>query len=430
MNRFVADPDWGWWIILYFYVGGIAAGSYFLATLIELWGQDADRPLARLGYRIAFPLISLCGVFLIVDLERPERFWHMMFQSEVVDAARAEGWPMAGWGTMLHAPLLKWWSPMSIGAWALALFGAWSFLSFIASFSTDGRLTRLLGPNLFGCVFHIIGSCLAFFVASYTGVLVSATNQPIWSATEWIAPLFLTSAASTAISVFLLLGRSIAPEARARLEKADLWALGLELFLFLSFLASLGSLLPLALRTWQGSVLIYGVLVVGLLLPLFLHLGFRHAGAGRAMAAALLALVGGFLLRFGMVAIGPALLAVTPDAWEKALAVPLIQSWEGMALLVVTVVLALVIPFLLQRQWSLSRGRTALAGAVSLLVIGVVLFNVMQSNGMHDVLFASRILPTSPEAGRPIDGGFGASLFNHPEELKVPHSKFTKGGEP
>ena len=27
MNLFVVDPEWGWWIILYFYLGGIAAGS-------------------------------------------------------------------------------------------------------------------------------------------------------------------------------------------------------------------------------------------------------------------------------------------------------------------------------------------------------------------------------------------------------------------
>ena len=57
MNVFVADPHWGWWIILYFFLGGIAAGAYFMSTLIELVGGDVDRRLARVGYRIAFPLI-------------------------------------------------------------------------------------------------------------------------------------------------------------------------------------------------------------------------------------------------------------------------------------------------------------------------------------------------------------------------------------
>src|SRR5438094_2889487 len=83
MNLFVADPHWGWWIILYFFLGGIAAGAYFMATLIDLVGQDRDRELARLGYGVAFPLISLCGLFLIVDLDQPLRFWHMLFKSEI-----------------------------------------------------------------------------------------------------------------------------------------------------------------------------------------------------------------------------------------------------------------------------------------------------------------------------------------------------------
>ena len=43
MNFFVADPEWGWWIILYFYLGGIAAGAYFLSSLIELVGGRLSR---------------------------------------------------------------------------------------------------------------------------------------------------------------------------------------------------------------------------------------------------------------------------------------------------------------------------------------------------------------------------------------------------
>ena len=35
-GRIVASPEWGWWVVLYFFFGGIAAGSYFIATLIEL----------------------------------------------------------------------------------------------------------------------------------------------------------------------------------------------------------------------------------------------------------------------------------------------------------------------------------------------------------------------------------------------------------
>jgi formate-dependent nitrite reductase membrane component NrfD len=356
MNPFVADPEWGWWITLYFFLGGIAAGAYFVATLIELFGHEEDVPLARIGYRIAFPLISLCGIFLIVDLERPERFWHMMFQSERVHDALAAGWPLGGWGDMVQAPILKWWSPMSIGAWALAVFGAWSFLSFLTTIWPTGFLARTLHRHWLGHGFRLIGSAVGFFIASYTGVLLSATNQPLWSLSDWIAPLFLTSAASTAIAVLLLLGRNVSPASRHRLERADLWALGLELFLFLIFLASLGGLLPLVLQTWQGWVLVAGTLVVGILKPLALHFFLNRLGSARVTLAAVFALVGGFLLRWGIVTIGPALLQVLEYRHEQGgsldfLHAPLVSTAAGSVLIALTVVLAIAIPVLLQKHW-------------------------------------------------------------------------------
>src|SRR5207245_1074949 len=233
MNVFVADPHWGWWIIGYFFLGGIAAGAYFMATLIDLVGRRGqDEEIARIGFRIAFPLIAICAVFLTLDLKKPDRFWHMMFKSEVVE----EAWKNKSWGELLHAPLFKYWSPMSIGSWALTIFGLCSFISFLGSFRRRHATT-----GIFHRIFQIIGCTVGFFVAAYTGALLTATNQLLWSDTAWIAPLFLASAASTGIAVMLLLAGPSVPEASlARLERADAWAMGLEFLIFLIFLESLG----------------------------------------------------------------------------------------------------------------------------------------------------------------------------------------------
>ena len=69
---FSAPPEWGWFITLYFFFGGLAGGSYFLASLIDLFGRPEDRPLSRLGYYIAFPCIAVGGLLLTVDLRRPD----------------------------------------------------------------------------------------------------------------------------------------------------------------------------------------------------------------------------------------------------------------------------------------------------------------------------------------------------------------------
>ncbi|MCI0685127.1 MAG: polysulfide reductase NrfD [Gemmataceae bacterium] len=321
MNLFVADPDWGWWIVGYFFLGGIAAGCYFIASLLELFGQAEDQALARLGYCIAFPLVLVCGLFLVLDLNRPERFWHMLLQSEVVHEAFEQGWPWsaAGWEWMVYAPMLKEWSPMSIGAWAVFLFGGFSFASCWAGVWPAGRIARLLNWRVLRWPWRLAGSGVGFFVASYTGVLLAATNQPIWSQTDWLGALFLCSATSTALAALVLLGRR--PHVRDRLwrlDRAEIGAVGLELVVFLVFLVSLWSWLPALLSFPMGWLLVGAPLTVGMAIPLALRLGWLGTRLARPLVHATLVLAGGFLLRYAVVMTPPALLehrrAITVEA--------------------------------------------------------------------------------------------------------------------
>ena len=77
-----ASPEWGWLVIFYFFFGGIAGGSLRHRRLDPPVRRPGGPPLARIGYYVSFPAVLLCAPLLIVDLTRPERFWHMMIQSE------------------------------------------------------------------------------------------------------------------------------------------------------------------------------------------------------------------------------------------------------------------------------------------------------------------------------------------------------------
>src|SRR4029450_9885246 len=174
---FTASPHWRWLILAYFFLGGLAGGSYFLATLLDLFGKGRDRRLVQLGYLIAFPRVCACGLALTGDLGRPERFWHMLIQSET------------------FRPILKTYSPMSTGAWALLLFGGCAFLSFVAVLGEGGwlccpLLRRLGPPALGGRLVTVIGTLLGFYVAGYTGVLLAVTNRPILGGTAPLGPPF------------------------------------------------------------------------------------------------------------------------------------------------------------------------------------------------------------------------------------------------
>src|SRR6266516_1617006 len=79
---FSGAPHWTWFIIPYFYVGGLAGGAYFLAAILEWFGKPEDRPVVRAGFDVAAVGAILSGLLLTVDLGQPLRFWHMLFQSE------------------------------------------------------------------------------------------------------------------------------------------------------------------------------------------------------------------------------------------------------------------------------------------------------------------------------------------------------------
>jgi len=280
---FTAPPEWHWLIIFYFFLGGIAGGAYVLGALMDLFGGLQQRPLARLAYLVAFPLTVVCGLLLTADLRRPLRFWHMMLQSETL------------------RPMFKAWSPMSVGSWALLLFGFFAFLAFLGTLAEDERwrwrgLARLRPPGLLGVLVAVLGGLLGFFVAGYTGVLLSVTNRPIWGDTTLLGLVFLISGASTAAALLALLGHRRAMTGVHALERFDSVMLVLELVALIALVVSLGGVARLWLSVW-GALLVVGVVVLGILIPLGLYRRSLRFGDATGVAAAALVLAGGFLLR-------------------------------------------------------------------------------------------------------------------------------------
>src|SRR5512145_1038009 len=109
-------------------------------------------------------------------------------------------------------PVFKYWSPMSLGSWALLIFGIFSFIAFLGALAESGRVgwlqTRSLRPpGAVGGVLAVIGGLLGFYVAGYTGVLLAVTNRPIWSDTPLLGMLFVVSAASISAALMILLAR-------------------------------------------------------------------------------------------------------------------------------------------------------------------------------------------------------------------------------
>ena len=263
------SPEWEMMIVWYFFLGGIAGGAYFTAAIADNFGSARDRAVARVGYLLSLPLTAACGILLIADLGLPFRFLNMLGK-------------------------FSFWNPMSIGAWGIGVFGLFTFVSSLLSFSSSPErvaLRRKIG---------LVGSIFGFFLASYTGVLLGGTAQPFWGEARLMGALFLASGASTgmaAISLLLFLTGGAAGEGFGKVKKADRYSMILELVILAVFLALLGSAAR-PLTTGPMAPLFWGGLIgLGLVIPLVLDFVGRRARALTAVSAVLV-LIGGFLLRY------------------------------------------------------------------------------------------------------------------------------------
>src|SRR5215217_9054300 len=176
----IKRAHWTWQIPIYFWLGGIGAGTQLFATVAQLLGHK-DEALTRVSRYTVLATMLLSPVLLIWDLGRPERFYNML-------------------------RILKLRSPMSTRSWSLFAFGNLGGLVAARQAAEDGlllgdnplsRLVKLIPAR----ALSILAVPVGLNVGSNTGNLISATSVPLW-ARNWLfmGPTFLASGLSTALS--------------------------------------------------------------------------------------------------------------------------------------------------------------------------------------------------------------------------------------
>ena len=175
---FIHAPVWTWQVPLYFWVGGLASGSAFVATACDAAGDHASGRLAR---KIALGAVTAAPPLLIADLGRPGRFLNML-------------------------RIVKPRSPMNMGAWCLVAFSATAGAAVAADLARAPRAARALGVST---------TVLGGYLGSYTGVLLATTAVPLWARSRTVlGPIFIcTAAASGAAATRLALVAQGMPDA-------------------------------------------------------------------------------------------------------------------------------------------------------------------------------------------------------------------------
>lgn len=297
-------------IPLYFWAGGIAAGSWIVATAEQITGGD-DRDVVRAGRWLTAASLATGACLLIADLGRPERFLNML-------------------------RVLRPRSAMSVGSWALSAFGAHAGAAALLQMGEDGwlgdrpALARMsTGPV--GRALHLAGLPVALVVGSYTGVLLAATATPSWAERKRLLPaLFVASATSSgfaAVSAALEAAGGVRPSTARRLARAQAVTLAGELALHVADERASHRLESAREESPGRRLARRATTIAGMVAPLLLSIAqsrVAHAAdddeprrrrSGLRIAGAALALAGGLALRFLAVDEGKRSANTPADTW-------------------------------------------------------------------------------------------------------------------
>ena len=183
----VKPPVWTLEIPVYFFVGGAAGMAPLIACAALVLGLTN---LARAALWITAAGAIISPILLVMDLGRPQLFFNML-------------------------RVFKHRSPMSVGAWILAVFGmfavpAWLVFELYTNEafapSVDPLVLIVAGLLTLGAAISGLG------LATYTGVLIGATVIPAWFLHRVLLPIhFGTAGLGCAAAILELLGFRIGP---------------------------------------------------------------------------------------------------------------------------------------------------------------------------------------------------------------------------
>lgn len=205
---------WGAYIANFTYLVGMATAPVMVVVPGHVYGQRTLRPMVFVAQCVAFTATLMALLFVVVDIERPERAWHLM----------------PGLGVFNF--------PASMLAWDVVVLNGYLVMVVVAL--AYGVIARLRGTSARASTPLAIGAAVwAVLMHTVTAFLYAGfAGRPFWN-NAVLAPRFLASAFATGVATLLLVARAQeraddAPPrdaSRALLERILVVALGVDLFL-------------------------------------------------------------------------------------------------------------------------------------------------------------------------------------------------------
>ncbi|HXH14020.1 MAG TPA: NrfD/PsrC family molybdoenzyme membrane anchor subunit [Alphaproteobacteria bacterium] len=296
---------WGIYIVNFVFFVGLSAGGVFVASLVHAFNVQAFKSVARIAELLAISCLILATLFILLDLGKPERFYHLFIYGRlgspliwdviVITVYLLVGLAYGYFGA--RADLLKCMEVLPRRRWLYRL---------LALGYTDGSESALRRDRRILRGLAIVALPLAVTLHSVTAWILGLVKaRPGWYS-PLIAPLFVVSATVSGLAlviVVVVLSKrllKVAIGARVVPQLGTILAFLIPVlgyFLFAELLTVTFAKEPAELHVFaemmagRYAFVFWGNLILGLLVPLGLLVHPRtRTETGIAVAAALVVL--------------------------------------------------------------------------------------------------------------------------------------------
>lgn len=283
--------SWGLYIVSFMFFVGLSAGGLIMSSAARVFNISTYKPVSKLATFLSFVCILTAALFIIPDLGRPERIWHMVVYPNMT------------------SPLM--WDVIIIVVY-LVLSAVYLWLQIRAEHGKTSEATLR--------VVSFIALPTAILVHSITAWIFGLQiSRPYWH-TALLAPMFISAALASGLAllmvvVLILRWRKVLDVSMDMIRSmSTLEAVFIFIDLFFLFAEMLTEAYPAApegigpvllLVTQTGAPVFWAEVIIGNIaaLVLLLNPNTRRSPLAVGIAGAL-AVLGVFLHRFNLVMAG------------------------------------------------------------------------------------------------------------------------------
>jgi molybdopterin-containing oxidoreductase family membrane subunit len=207
--------SWGWYIANFTFLVGVAAAAVVLVIPYYIYNYKPIGAIVLIGEIMAISAVSMCLIFILLDMGSPERFWHLI--------------PVIGIFNF----------PQSILTWDVVVLNGYLFLNlFLVCYALSKIYAGKSYKTGFIWPFILISVPAAISIHTVTAFLyLGAPARPFWNAAI-LAPRFIASAFCSGPAFMLIIFQivrkntnlNITDKALHKVAEIVTWTMAVNLF--------------------------------------------------------------------------------------------------------------------------------------------------------------------------------------------------------